>query len=111
MFLGYFGCNVLIRDRRVQSSRELRRSPTFTTAHRLRVWLPRPLRASSCTEAKGYSITASARPGNPALRIGNALVSTQCWTNAATNFEVYMSDDDHRTTAGTKHPERPFIRS
>lgn len=28
----------------------------------------------------------------------NALISTQCWTNAATNFEAYVSDDDDRTT-------------
>jgi hypothetical protein len=100
-------------DRRVQLSPNCGDLQTFTTAHRLRVWLPRPLRVQCRTHAHamGYSITASARAGNPASRIGNALASTQCWTNAATNFEAYMSDDNHRTTAGNEHAEQPFIRS
>jgi hypothetical protein len=60
--------------------------------------VPRPLRARTGLMHRRYSITASAGQPRFAEIAGNALISTHCWTNATTNFEAYMSDDDDQTT-------------
>ena len=98
----YFGCNALVLgslrsiiELRIAAISNFHHSATF--AH----LAPRPLRARTglLHRSKRIFDHRVGMGGQPCFAeiLGSALISTQCWTNAATIFEAYMSDDDDRT--------------
>jgi hypothetical protein len=102
MFLAILAATHLSWDRRVQSSRRIGANSNFHHSATFARLASRPLRAKTGLMHRSERIFDHrvGTGGQPCFAeiLGNALISTQCWRNAATNFEVYMSDDDDRTT-------------
>ena len=77
--------------------------PPFTTGQRTSLQVRFVPTGDSCIAAKAYSITASARAGNPVSRRSSVMRSFRPnvgQMQPPISRPPYMNDDDHRITAG-----------